>query len=217
MIRVLDLSCDLAGKYAARLLADHGGDVISIALSGNSPILAKAKARGVKSADLEVLRDHLGRNKRHVTLDYGNPSGNKSFERLVGEADVVIHTFTPEISELLGLDAAALRAVNPSLLVVSITAHGHLSEDAEKPATRQDALCRGRRAPGFRHGRNAPSLDSEPAHRLVDRRALWRDGRSHAEPGAPPAEEPVVRAHRHRLARSVADQPGARAFVLTPI
>jgi crotonobetainyl-CoA:carnitine CoA-transferase CaiB-like acyl-CoA transferase len=143
MIRVLDLSCDLAGKYAARLLADHADDVISIALPESSPILAKAKARGVKSADLELLRDHLGRNKRHMTLDYGNPSGNKNFERLIGESDVVIHTFTPEISELLGLGAAALRAVNPSLLVVSITAHGHLSADAEKPATDKTLYAEG--------------------------------------------------------------------------
>lgn len=36
MIRVVDLSCDLSARYAARLLADHGCEVVAVALAKES-------------------------------------------------------------------------------------------------------------------------------------------------------------------------------------
>ncbi|MSQ13322.1 MAG: hypothetical protein EXR47_04155 [Dehalococcoidia bacterium] len=52
------------------------------------------------------------------------PEGRQVFKRLVGWADIVVETFEPGYLDRLGLGYEALRAINPRVIVTSITPFG---------------------------------------------------------------------------------------------
>lgn len=131
MPRLIDLSFDLSGRYAARLLADHGMEVIRLELPSDSEVYATAAAAGVQSVDVEPLREHLDRNKLVVPLDHATDRGRRDLESIVKDADVLIHTYNGALTEQFDLTDERLRALNPSLLVVTITPHGHTGAKAE--------------------------------------------------------------------------------------
>ena len=63
-------------------------------------------------------------NKRGITLDISTPTGRDLLLRVLAGRDVLIESFAPGYLDSLGLDYAALREVNPRLIVVSITPFG---------------------------------------------------------------------------------------------
>jgi crotonobetainyl-CoA:carnitine CoA-transferase CaiB-like acyl-CoA transferase len=56
------------------------------------------------------------RNKRSVVLDVKQPDAREAVLDLVRTADVFVHNNRPQVMTKLGLDYAALRAVNPMLI-----------------------------------------------------------------------------------------------------
>jgi formyl-CoA transferase len=61
----------------------------------------------------------LNRNKESVALDLKSPAGKAAFLTLVESADVVIENLRPGAMARLGLDAAAISAVNPRVVYAS--------------------------------------------------------------------------------------------------
>lgn len=143
MARIVDLSVDLAGSYAARLLADHGDEVIAVDLPASSPVLEVVRSEGLQSVDQDLLRDHLYRNKTIVTIDIASHDGRADLETLIRDASVVIHTFTPKLTGEFGLTAQAVKALNAAALVVAITPFGHTSPDANRVATEKSVYAEG--------------------------------------------------------------------------
>ena len=135
-VRVLDLTRVWAGPLAARLLGDLGADVIKIEAawargSGEVPAAAGPATHlypdddvGDRPWNREISFGKLNRNKRGVTLELDRPRGRELFLRLVETADVVIENFTPRVMGKLGLDPAALQAVHPRLVCVSMPGFG---------------------------------------------------------------------------------------------
>lgn len=123
-MRVLDLSFDLAGRYGARLLADHGFEVIGVELPRASAAFAMVQAAALRSVDMDALRDHLNRNKTLISLDYAG-GGRPDLDALIRGADVVVHTFDAEVARTLDLGADRIRALNPRATLVTITSYGH--------------------------------------------------------------------------------------------
>ena len=120
-LRVLDLSRLLPGPFATLVLADLGADVVKVedpaggdALRGLPPLAGEAS--GAFHA--------LNRNKRSLALDVRRPEGAAAFLRLAGRADVVVESFRPGVLERIGLGYAALRTVNPRIVLCSITGYG---------------------------------------------------------------------------------------------
>ena len=64
------------------------------------------------------------RSKRSIVLDLKNPAGLETLKRLVAGADVFIQNQRPGAAERMGIGEDALRAVNPSLIYVSISGFG---------------------------------------------------------------------------------------------
>ncbi len=52
------------------------------------------------------------------------PEDRKTFNRLVGDADVLVHGYRPGALARLGYDGDTLRALNPRLVDVSLNAYG---------------------------------------------------------------------------------------------
>ena len=128
--RVLDLTAG-ADMFCGYLLAHLGAEVISIrspeepfnrlvqpTLAGsNRSLWWEAYARGRTHVDIEVRRDR------------------GAFHELVQGADFVVHGFTERVAAENGLAYEVLNDLNPSVIVVAITAFGGSGPKAEWPAT----------------------------------------------------------------------------------
>lgn len=117
-IRVLDLGVIVVGADTGRLFADLGADVIKIENSAY-PDGMRASATVMTQA---FAAGH--RNKRSIGIDLRSAEGRALAHRLVQQADVVLSNFKPGVSQALGMDFAALRAVNPAVVVVESSAFG---------------------------------------------------------------------------------------------
>jgi crotonobetainyl-CoA:carnitine CoA-transferase CaiB-like acyl-CoA transferase len=67
---------------------------------------------------------YLNTNKRGLTLDLSKPTGAAMFRQLLAETDLVVEGFRPGTLDRWGLSASALQAINPRLVVCSITYFG---------------------------------------------------------------------------------------------
>lgn len=124
-VKVLDLSQGIAGPLCARLLADHGADVLKIEPPGGEPGRRMrpfhADEPGPERSLFFLL---LNLNKRGITLAIDTPEGADLLRRLVREADIVIESFAPGHLDSLGLGYAQLAALRPGLVLTSITPFG---------------------------------------------------------------------------------------------
>ena len=120
-IRVLDLTRLLPGGLATLLLADMGADVIKIEGPDGGDY---ARAMLPLVDGMGALFRLLNRNKRSVVLDLKDARGQAAFKRLAQQVDVVIDSFRPGVMARLGADATALRALNPRLIVCSLSGWG---------------------------------------------------------------------------------------------
>lgn len=129
--RVLDLTQYLAGPGATRMLAELGAEVTKIELAPD----------GDGSRLLPWVRD--GRSgffvqanvgKRSVCVDWSTEEGLAVIRRLAEGVDIVVENFgTAETLTSRGLDYDSLRATNPGLIYLSISAFGRTSPWANKP------------------------------------------------------------------------------------
>ncbi|QJP63479.1 CaiB/BaiF CoA transferase family protein [Bordetella holmesii] len=127
--RVLDLSRVRAGPTCVRMLADFGADVIRIepppGVDPNEAMFAADRWSG----DFQ----NLNRNKRSLTLNLKKPEGLEVFRRLVAGADVVVENWRPDVKARLGVDYASLRALNPRIILASISGFGQTGPYAGRP------------------------------------------------------------------------------------
>jgi crotonobetainyl-CoA:carnitine CoA-transferase CaiB-like acyl-CoA transferase len=108
-LKILDLTRVLAGPVATRFLAGYGANVLRV----DPPDWDEA---GV------VPEMTLG--KRCVRLDLHQSADRASFERLLSEADVLVHGYRPGAFDGLGYGEAERRAIKPDLIDVSLDAYG---------------------------------------------------------------------------------------------
>lgn len=122
--RVLDLT-DEKGFLCGKILGDLGADVLKIERPGGDP----SRNIGPFYQDEPHPEKSLywfafNNNKRGLTLDIEDSSGQEIFKRLVKAADFVIESFPPGYMKNLGLDYSILSNINPGIIMVSITPFG---------------------------------------------------------------------------------------------
>lgn len=122
-VRIVDLTTVLMGPLAARMLADHGADVIRVEPVAGEAFLDTPPRRS-RSMNWFALNAH--RNKRSIAVDLKHPDGRAAIAELAGAADVFLSNMRAGALQRLGLDAAGLRATHPGL--VHCTANGFGSD-----------------------------------------------------------------------------------------
>ena len=123
-IRVLDLA-DEKGLACTKFFSDLGADVIKVEQPGGDPTRARPPFAGDQPhPERSLYFLHYNANKRGITLDLATPDGQELFRQLARTADVVVETFRPGTLSAWGLDYAALAALNPGLVMTSITVFG---------------------------------------------------------------------------------------------
>jgi len=135
-LRVLDLSTEIAGPYASKLLADQGAEVLKVERPEGDPLRRRTAARvSLPEREDSALFRFLNAGKRAARCD---PSDRADRERLAGlalEADVLIESGGPGALEQWTGGTAALWAANPRLSVISISPWGLRGPFAGRPAT----------------------------------------------------------------------------------
>jgi len=133
-LRVLDLTRVRAGPTCCRIFADFGADVIKIeAPAGVDPNEGMSGAR--RGSDME----NLHRNKRSITLNLKTQDGLAIFKRLVETADVVVENFRPDVKFRLGIGYDDLKAINPRIILTSISGFGETGPYRTRPGFDQVA------------------------------------------------------------------------------
>ncbi|MCC5986181.1 MAG: CoA transferase [Pararhodobacter sp.] len=128
-IRVLDLSTVVAGPFGSDILAALGAEVIRITPAPEA--LRPPRAAGDPVGEADGFHYALERNKKAVALDLKSAAGKAEFLRLVSESDVVYDNFRPGVTARLGIDHAALSAINPKVICCSISGYGAAGPWAE--------------------------------------------------------------------------------------
>lgn len=124
-LNVLEIGGGVSIAYAARLLGDHGADVVKIEPPGGDA----TRLRGPFPKD-QVDKERSGLflalnlNKRGVCLDLATEEACETLQALIGWADIVVHSLRPDEALELGLDRDTISAARPELVVLSMTPFG---------------------------------------------------------------------------------------------
>lgn len=120
-IKVVEIAQNLAGPYAAEILATLGADVVKVERPGGDD----ARGWGPPFTQGAGTSFHtVNRNKRSVTLDLKSKADCGRLRAMIADADVLVQNLRPGALDALGFDAASLRAAHPKLIYCSLWAFG---------------------------------------------------------------------------------------------
>jgi crotonobetainyl-CoA:carnitine CoA-transferase CaiB-like acyl-CoA transferase len=126
-VTVVELAWFYAAPFGLALLADLGARVIKVENPTGDPHRSQT---GVQEfAGVKALQ-----GKESLAVDIGTEEGTEVLHRLLRRADLVMRNFREEPSVRLGLDAEAVRAVNPDLFYLYAAAYGSSGPSVLRPA-----------------------------------------------------------------------------------
>ena len=97
-----------------------------------------------------------------MALDLKHPAARQALLRLTATADVFVQNFRPGVAERMGLGEAAVRAVAPDIVYVSISGFGETGPYAQKPV--YDPLIQAVSGPRHHPGRVGHRTAAAGAH-----------------------------------------------------
>lgn len=163
-LRVLDCSFGIPGPYCTRLFSGFGADTIKIEapITGDQQRHRGPFYEGVPGLERSLSFHWLNGGKRSITLDLKHPLALGLLRPLVSEADILVESFEPGALEAWGLGISALHAINPDLILVSISNFGQTGPRRHWKATEivHYAMSGGMSLTG---DRDQPPLNSGPA------------------------------------------------------
>lgn len=128
--RVLELGNFIAAPYAGRLFAEFGAEVIKVERPRTGDELRQWRLFGGHTSMMWYTQ---ARNKQSVTLDLRSADGQAIVRQLAAHVDLVIENFRPGTLEGWGIGFAALRAINPDLVLVRISGYGQSGPYRDRP------------------------------------------------------------------------------------
>ena len=129
-LRVLDLATFVAAPVCATLLGEFGAEVIKVEQPGVGDDLRRL-GRRTDGVSLWWLSE--ARNKKSITCNLRAPEGQALIRRLAAQSDIVAENFRPGTLERWNLGYEALKAVNPALIMVRVSAFGQTGPYRERP------------------------------------------------------------------------------------
>lgn len=112
-LKVLDLCSMIAGPVCARTLAEYGADVIKI--------VSPYPLHGPRMTCWYGI--DVDQGKRSLLLDLKTDEGKAIFRRLVKRADVLVHNFSQDAVERLGLRYEDVEEINPRIISCAVSAY----------------------------------------------------------------------------------------------
>lgn len=130
--RVIDVTTNVAGPFATRILAGLGADVIKVERPDGGDD-TRRWGPPFTGGDGTTFID-LNRGKRSVTIDLATSTGRSHLAKLVESADVFVQNLRPGSLEKLGFGADELTARFPRLVYCDIRGFGFSGPKAFDPA-----------------------------------------------------------------------------------
>jgi crotonobetainyl-CoA:carnitine CoA-transferase CaiB-like acyl-CoA transferase len=131
-VKIVEMTSVVLGPYACQMLGDLGAEVIKIEPPGGDTNRNLGPYQN--HSDMSSLFMNCNRNKRSIMLNLKSERGKAAALKIMQDADVVVHNFRPAAMERLGLDYAAIREVNPSVIYCATYGYSKQGPYGEKGA-----------------------------------------------------------------------------------
>ncbi|HYG41979.1 MAG TPA: CoA transferase [Bordetella sp.] len=132
-VRIVAVEQFGAGPYGTMFLAHLGAEVLKIENPSTRGDPSRQTGPFMLGQDDSQYFQSWNTNKQSIALDIKSDQGRRAFEELVRGADVVLNNLRGDQPAKLGLDYAALSAVNPAIVCVHISAYGRDNSRASWP------------------------------------------------------------------------------------
>jgi crotonobetainyl-CoA:carnitine CoA-transferase CaiB-like acyl-CoA transferase len=128
--KVLDFTQVLAGPTTTRYMAEMGAEVVKVEFAPSGDI----------SHQVPFLRDgrsgyyvQQNRGKKSLCLDLKHPAAAAIIRELIPKFDVLVENFAPGVIGRLGFAYPAVKALNPKIIMCSISTFGQNGPLAARP------------------------------------------------------------------------------------
>ena len=129
-VRVLELARYQAGPRGGMILSDLGAEVIKIERLGGEETRGNPPMVRGQSVYFAVYN----RGKKSICVDMRNERGKAIFTELVKTADIVLENFRPGTMATMGFAYEQLKAINPRIILVSVSGFGQYGPYKDRPA-----------------------------------------------------------------------------------
>ena len=119
--RVLDFTQYLAGPSATRLMAEMGAEIIKIEMA---PYGDPSRAFPYRKHKRSAYYVQQNRGKKSLCLNFKDQRSREIVHDLIRTSDVLIENYAPGVIGRLGFGWEQVRAINPRLVMCSISAFG---------------------------------------------------------------------------------------------
>jgi CoA:oxalate CoA-transferase len=125
-LRLVEYSTSIAAAASGKMLADLGAEVMKVEppRTGDPARYHGPFPDDLPNSERSGLFLSLNANKRGLTLNPALPTGRELLHRLLAEADVFVHNWSPAEAEALGLGYEPLRQRHAHLIVAAVTPYG---------------------------------------------------------------------------------------------
>lgn len=137
-ILVIDFSQFLSGPSASLRLADMGARVIKIEKTETGDICRQLYVSEVEIEGESTIFHTINRNKESFTADLKDETDRLSIQKLIQQADVVMHNFRPGVMQRLGFFFEEVKKIHPAVIYAEINGYGETGAWSELPG--QDLL-----------------------------------------------------------------------------
>ncbi len=127
--KVLDFTMHISGPMCTRTMAESGAEIIKV-----------EPPRGDNSRNVPVIRDGrsgyfvgLNRGKKSLCIDLKTAAGLAIVKEMLPRIDVLVENFAPGVMERIGLSYEVVKAINPAIIMCSISSFGQTGPLAPMP------------------------------------------------------------------------------------
>ena len=120
-IRVLDLGRYQAGPRCGLVFARLGADVIKVEPPGRGDE-SRSNSPRVRGQSSYWVQYNSG--KRSLSVNLRTEEGKEILRNLVRESDMLIQNFRPGTIDKMGFGYEALKALNPGIIMINVSAYG---------------------------------------------------------------------------------------------
>jgi len=128
--QVIDFTQVLAGPTVTRLMAEMGAEIVKVEIP----------PRGDISHALPYIKDgrsayyvQQNRGKKSLCVDPKTPEGLEIIKKLIPQMDVLVENFSPGTISRMGLGYETVKAINPRIIMCSVSAFGQTGPLANLP------------------------------------------------------------------------------------
>jgi crotonobetainyl-CoA:carnitine CoA-transferase CaiB-like acyl-CoA transferase len=129
-VRVLELARYQAGPRGGMIMSDLGAEVIKIERPGGEETRRNPPMVRGQSIYFTVYN----RGKKSLCLDLRKDEGKAIFADLVKQSDIVLENFRPGTMAAMGFAYEQLKAINPRIILVSVSGFGQYGPYTDRPA-----------------------------------------------------------------------------------